>query len=722
MPAARHLPFLVLLLTFLSGPADGGSKLDPHARIALAQLRAGSGKSAALDARGDLDVFVVGTATRAELEAAGAIVRTVAGDVRTATIPADAVERVEALAGVLRIEGAVRLEPQLDKSVPATGLIRGPAPEFFGLNGEGVLVGAIDEGFDYDHEDFKDEQGHTRFVAIWDQTDDITGTPPAGYSYGSEWNAAQIEAGIANEQDLTGHGTGVLGILAGDGSATGGDLAPFTYAGMAPKAPIVAIKSSLSSTSLIDAAAYFFARAQQLGLPASLNISLGSQYGPHDGTSPMEAALTALSGPARVVSVAAGNDRASAGHAVVFAGLPTPQNNAVMFVGAPRVGDVVVIAGYYSAAEPMTVELRHTCLNCETNVVTTGPIAPGHTLAPYPGVETGLGRLYVENGITQYPGGMREVYAEFEATEAGQGFGGSWSLKFVSQAPGPTNGRVDLWRVFATPTLANFTAGRSDDMLVIEPANAHGVISVGAWATKVDWTDCAGVPNQFYPVLGQVGELASFSSPGPTRDGRPKPDIAAPGCEIASATSFDVPVVCSPASAFHLSDGMQHTINQGTSMSAPHVAGAAALVFQALGPVDAGVVKSWLTGHALTDAHTGAVPNLDWGSGKLDLSALHTTSVRAPVSGLSLAPIRPNPLASDRIRVDFTLPRAGDATVTLVDVRGRTVATLARGAHAAGAHAITAPLARVAPGLYFVTLATEAGRVTRRVLLLGRGG
>jgi subtilisin family serine protease len=192
----------------------------------------------------------------------------------------------------------------------------------------------------------------------------------------------------------------------------------------------------------------------------------------------------------------------------------------------------------------------------------------------------------------------------------------------------------------------------------------------------------------------------------------------APGCEIASATSFDVPVVCSPATAFHLQDGMQHTISQGTSMSAPHVTGAAALLFQAYGAVDAAFIKGWVTSHAVADEFSGAVPNLDWGYGKLNLSTLHTTAVAPSAPGLALAPIRPNPFRGGKLRVDFVLPRAGAVSIAIVDVRGRVAQRLARGTFSEGPHAITAPLERVAPGLYFVTLASDAGKATRRVIVL----
>ena len=107
-------------------------------------------------------------------------------------------------------------------------------------------------------------------------------------------------------------------------------------------------------------------------------------------------------------------------------------------------------------------------------------------------------------------------------------------------------------------------------------------------------------------------------------------------------------------------------------------------------------------------------------SSKLDLSALHTTGIRPSVGGLALAPIRPNPSRGGKMRVDFVLPRPGDVSISLVDVRGRVALSLARGTFSEGPHAVMAPLERVAPGLYFVTLVSDAGKATRRVIVLGK--
>src|SRR5258708_26719847 len=125
-----------------------------------------------------------------------------------------------------------------------------------------------------------------------------------------------------------------------------------------------------------------------------------------------------------------------------------------------------------------------------------------------------------------------------------------------------------------------------------------------------------------------MGALADFSSPGPTRDGRNKPDLTAPGVESASTTSFDTNPQCAPAYAWNLDDGMMHTINQGTSMSSPHVAGACALLMQKFGAVDPTWMKQYLSTHARRDSNTGPTWNLDWGWGKLDLGDLASPVAR----------------------------------------------------------------------------------------------
>jgi hypothetical protein len=183
--------------------------VGPSARLALAKMRATvaagrpaqhrvgrSGSPGRGHASGDLDCFVVGDVTRAQLEAAGAHVRSeLPGGIFTVFVPLDAVDAVVAIAGVERVEGAQIEETQLDASVPTTNatLFRGPGPAFTGLNGAGILVGNVDTGVDYHHDDFKDALGNTRFLKIWDETDPV-GPPAAGFGYGSDWTAADINA------------------------------------------------------------------------------------------------------------------------------------------------------------------------------------------------------------------------------------------------------------------------------------------------------------------------------------------------------------------------------------------------------------------------------------------------------------------------------------------------------------------------------------------------
>ena len=89
---------------------------------------------------------------------------------------------------------------------------------------------------------------------------------------------------------------------------------------------------------------------------------------------------------------------------------------------------------------------------------------------------------------------------------------------------------------------------------------------------------------------------------GPTRDGRLKPDIAAPGLPLLSSRSFDAPNNCPGSGASALAnDGANHLANAGTRMAAPHTAGAVALLMQKFGAITPAFAKTYFTANAVVD-------------------------------------------------------------------------------------------------------------------------
>ena len=116
------------------------------------------------------------------------------------------------------MEASRILYPAMDVAVPASNVnqVWTGAPAY---TGEGVLVGVIDSGVDWTHDDFKNNDGTTRIKAIWDIFG--TGTPPAGFTDGVEYTESEINAGTVAEKDFSGHGTHVTGMAAGNGPCTG---------------------------------------------------------------------------------------------------------------------------------------------------------------------------------------------------------------------------------------------------------------------------------------------------------------------------------------------------------------------------------------------------------------------------------------------------------------------------------------------------------------------
>jgi subtilisin family serine protease len=645
---------IVLAAAFSTHTADASSRLHPELRALLASEEvSGTAAPLGVDWFASSDRYQIlitptgeariGVLAKLADPASDASLRGIPVLARAGGILALSVSMADLLAlasneDVVYVEPAWRTEPALDRSVPAIRAddVHTATPPILG---EGVVIGIVDTGIDYLHLDFRtDANGDgfeetSRIDSILDQTRGLLGT---------QYTRAQIESdiaaglgateGIVRSIDRDGHGTHVSSIAAGDGSSSS-----YGLIGVAPKATLVAVKTTFYTSDILAAVEFIFDRADALGLPAVANLSLGGHEGPHDGTSLFEEGLDRLvDGPGRAIVVSAGNEGNLSIHTSGVL-----QGGGTSFVVVPDEWEVEVGVWYPgSSAFTITVE------------------PPGGAAVSVPAgvssgyVTTGVGTVYVDNasGGLNPNNGDHEVFVRLANVNVGD----RWRIGVLDQGGG---GRFDAW---ITSPEGSIESGDSTST-IDEPGNGQRVITVGSFNSKGTWPSLAG-PQDFsaqYPL----GALSAFSSHGPTRDGRTKPEVCAPGAWICAAGSSD-------AAAYdyltHPDD--LHVMELGTSMAAPHVSGTIALMFD----LDAGLtfeeVRGILISEAAADSSTGSVPNARWGWGELDalaaVEAVEATEPEPPV-----APERPeigleeNPARSEA-RFVFSTPQ-GTRTATL---------------------------------------------------------
>jgi len=638
----------VLLLTLAADGRADVSKLDPRVRAAAAAVRAGTSvaqlranRTSVSDA-GALDVFITGTTSRSELEAMGITVRTYLPGVCTAFVPVGALDVLAQRSEVTGVHAATMCEASNDSGTVLTGatIERAAGPTFTGINGAGVLVGDVDTGIDIHHGDFQNSSGKSRILYVWDQNNTASVSPPAGYSYGHEWTKASIDSGLCTETDAGtggGHGSHVMGTIAGNGAKS--TATKYQYAGMAPMADIAMVATNWYNTGVLDGVNWVFQKATALGKNAVVNLSLGNQYVPHDGSDAFESGIDALCGPGRVVCVAAGND----GGSNIHGGMLVPAAGDSMkftITNAASNGYGAEFNGWYDSPDNMTVSLR----SPGGFIITLTPVASYGTLnstTGWPATSTGVnGNVYMENGITHAPDGARLVYLLIESTGSGTAdITGTWTIRCTPTSQAGSTTRYDMWRNWISTSAlgAVFSLKNTNDHLVEEPACARQVITVGAYQSRYGWVSCLGATNHFNSATqANSGKICAFSNPGPTRDSRSKPDIVAPGSAIISTLSADLGQSCSSG---NMPDGPAHQTMQGTSMATPHVAGAVALLFQRFGAMTPDQVKTYLSANATIDANTGAPWNATYGNGKLHLADIvaPTCAVNSPRNIIALS-------------------------------------------------------------------------------------
>lgn len=621
-------------------------------------------------------LVLTGDIDRETLESLGVQVGTQAGGVTTAAAPLGLVPTLAGVPGVETLDLAETLVPATDVSTDEIeadavwGSNGGTPPVYSGLSGRGVVVGIVDTGADLDHADFRTSQNKTRVKFAWDQT--WAGNPPPGFAYGTQYTESAINAGQATSfQDTDGHGTHLLGIAGGDGSATGGGRAAYRFVGVAPEADLVVVKTDFTEAGIIDGVNYVFQRAAALGKPAVVCLAVTLHKGGHDGSSPLDAAVSALTGPGKLVAAAAGNDGLQPVHDRVSAALSqtvTTSFEVPPYTALSTSPAYVIVEGWHDPGASFRVKLR------APTGAETAWLEPGQTTGA---VTVSAGTYQVDNARTVNSRGAKQILISlWRANQTSPSPAvGSWTIT-LSRRTGTTSGIADFWvsSWFLPTTEAPGFLDPDPSMTVASPATADGVIATGAYATKVQWTNGSGITSS-YPGV-PLHTVADFSSRGPRRDGVMRPDVVAPGCGVMAALSAD-----SPSSNVWKDPDLVHRIQKGTSQAAAHTTGGLALLLE----VDPGATpdeaRAWLVERARADAYTGLVPNPAYGYGKLHLSLGPTSVVEVPPSRFGFRAPYPNPsLAATNFEFSLdssvVLRGPGTVEVQIFDVSGRLVRAL----------------------------------------------
>ncbi|MCD8364845.1 MAG: S8 family serine peptidase [Clostridiales bacterium] len=406
------------------------------------------------------------------------------------------------------------------------------------LYGAGVLVAVIDSGIDYAHPDFRNADGTTRIVSLWDQTlDRVYGSNEINEALAQK--SEQERYALVPSRDSSGHGTHVAGICAGNGRASDG-----LYRGVAPAAPLLIVKMGTAdpdgfprTTELMLAVDYVLRTAKELQMPVAVNLSFGNNYGSHWGTSLVETYLTEVSSFWKSVIVAGtGNEGTSRIHA----------SGTFSEESAPA-GPTRVISFSVGAYEPsLNLQLWKSYEDQFDISIRSpdgrifGPLDPGQQIHRYASEGT---ELLVYYGEPRPYSTDQEIYFDFIPQEV-YVTPGVWEM--ILQPRRIVAGRYDLWLPGASVLSegTGFLMPTADNTITI-PATALKVISVGAYDAAHD---------SYASFSGRGGD-SSFSGV--------KPDLAAPGVNIIS---------CAP--------GGGYTAASGTSMAAPFVTGGSALLME----------------------------------------------------------------------------------------------------------------------------------------------
>ena len=403
----------------------------------------------------------------------------------------------------------------------------------YNLTGKGVIVAILDSGIDYSHPDFRNADGSTRILALYDETlDREFSTEEINQALKVESEQERFQ--IVPSRDTSGHGTHVAGIAAGNGRASGG-----VNKGVAYESPLLIVKLGTAdrngfprTTQLMRGLDYVVNKSLELQMPMAVNISFGNNYGSHSGTALLETYINDMSNYWKTsISVGTGNEGTARGH-----------TSGILKEG--RQQEIELGVGNYETA--LSLQIWKSYVD-EYDILLIHP--SGKSIGPIRQIQGPQRFIMGQTEILLYYGEpspynlYQEMYIDFLPSQSYIDEG-VWRVVLVPERI--ISGNYDLW----LPGQAVLNQGTGflypvEETTLTIPSTAEKVISVAAYDARYN-------------------QLAEFSGRGFTRQtNQVKPDLAAPGVEIRSAAP-----------------GGGYAVRSGTSMATPFVTGSAALLMQ----------------------------------------------------------------------------------------------------------------------------------------------
>jgi subtilisin family serine protease len=557
----------------------------------------------------------------------------------------------------------------------------GLSPLTQSYKGQGVLLGFIDSGIDVTHPDFVDSTGHSRIKWIWDMNMPSGPNTPAPYNYGQEFTGQQIDTGTYTshcDTNINGHGTCVAGIAAGNGRAVG------HLQGVATESDIIFVAYNFANDTishLSHAVEYIFTKAQQMGRPVVINVSIGDYFGSHDGLDLESQYISYLifQHPGRVIVSGSGDigTQIISGQYFTYHLGRTLNGTDTMFTWNKY---NAAYPGVYFQLFADTADFNNVKFSIGADQVTPNFNFRGQTAFTYvfPSINNVVNQNLMNGGnrigriqtYTSLDGGVYsiEVYIipdsisyYWRLTTTGTGRFDSWSYDyFITGLPS----------VATYPQMSHYWPADTISSMVTGIACLDNVITVGNYDNTDSHLDADTILR--FDATNFPGRLATNSGRGPTRDGRIKPEICAPGNHIVTSGAL---ALLPSFPRTKLAPGAMHTTFGGTSASAPVISGIAALYLQQNPGANWQDVKVAILNCAIQDSLMwGPYPNNSWGFGKVNaFEALTTCSMSVSVpetrreDGLK---VFPNPVAT---KLNVQLDGAAVNNLRIFDMTGRIV-------------------------------------------------